>query len=88
MEILNVNTNKLHDELIASGIRPKLVESIGNKTFITFEEETNMELVQRIIHAHDPTLVSQFTQLEKLEQENMEIKLALAELAESIFGGV
>lgn len=54
-EYLNINTNKLHDELIANGIMPLLVESIDNETWITFQENTDMELVQQIIDAHDPT---------------------------------
>jgi hypothetical protein len=55
IEYINVNTNKLHDELIANGITPILVESLEDKTWITFEDGVDMGLVQQIINAHDPT---------------------------------
>jgi len=76
-EYIGVNTNKLHDELIASGVKPLLVESKGEKTWITFEEGTDMELVQQIIDTHDPTPLppkpSEKERLEALEQAMLEI---------------
>jgi hypothetical protein len=59
IELQNVNTNKLHDELIASGITPLLVESLGGTTWISFDEDLDMALVQTIIDAHDPTPLPQ-----------------------------
>ena len=55
LEYLNVNADKLHDELLASGIIPLLVESLEDKTWITFADGEDMGLVQQIIDAHDPT---------------------------------
>lgn len=60
-EYLNVNTNKLHDELINAGIMPLLVESnmikgeyIAEKTWITFSDDVDMTVVQTVIDAHNP----------------------------------
>lgn len=55
MSYSNVNPTKLHNELIARGIFPISVESAGNDTFIRFSEGTDMQLVQSVIDAHDPT---------------------------------
>lgn len=74
--INNVNPNKLHDELINAGITPKSVkhnkvenEDIAEKTWITFEEGTNMAMVQKIIDAHDTTpLPPPKTKLEILQE--------------------
>jgi hypothetical protein len=57
IEYIGVNTNKLHDELIAHGIVPLLVQSKDNVTWITYPEGTDMAAVQAIIDAHDPTPV-------------------------------
>ena len=59
MIIDNVLRNKFHDELIRNGITPILVEAldgdnpIGVK--ITFNDGTDMDLVQQIINVHDTT---------------------------------
>lgn len=67
-EYIDVNANKLHDELIANGIKPILVESIDNKTWITFKKDTDMNTVQQIIEAHDPTpLPEPLSEIEKLK---------------------
>lgn len=55
VEYIDVNTNKLHDELIKAGISLLLVQSRDNTTWITFEENIDMTKVQAIIDAHDPT---------------------------------
>ena len=76
MIIENVLRNKLHDELCANGINPKSVDAIeGTKPIgasITFEEGTDMELVQQIIDNHDPTPLppplSDKERIEELEQ--------------------
>ena len=73
--IENINTNKLHDELIASGLAPELVESLEDTTWITFSEGTDMTAVQAIIDAHDSTpLPPQPTKEELLQQEIDELK--------------
>lgn len=55
LEYLNVNHNKLHDELINAGIVPLLVENKDNKTWITFEDNVDMTVVQAVIDAYDST---------------------------------
>ena len=55
IECMNVNTNKLHDELIKAELVPLLVESKEDKTWITFADGTDMTAVQTIIDGHDPT---------------------------------
>jgi hypothetical protein len=55
IEYVNVNTNKLHDELITADINPVLVESLDEKTWITYADGTDMTAVQAVIDAHDPT---------------------------------
>ena len=51
----NINTNKLHDELIAVGIMPLLVESLDGTTWITYADGTDMGAVDAVVLAHDPT---------------------------------
>lgn len=53
-EYINVNTNKLHDELIEVGIVPLLVESLNDKTWITFDDEADIVAIQVVIDAHNP----------------------------------
>lgn len=77
IEYISVNANKLHDELIESGINPLLVESLEDKTWITFEENTDMKLVQQLIDSHDPTPLPQpptdKERLQVLEQAMLEM---------------
>lgn len=54
---ININTTKLHDELIVAGITPLLVESKDGDTWITFAEGTDLILVAQVVAAHDPTPV-------------------------------
>lgn len=83
IELQNVNTNKLHDELIASGINPDLVESKDNITWVTFDEN-QIETLNAVVGLHNPTPLPQpKTDAEKiadLETENLMNMLALAEL--------
>lgn len=78
-EYIDVNTSKLHDELIANGIMPFLVESLEEKTWVTFNHDADMELVQQIIDAHDPTpspqLPTDRERLQAVEQAILEIVL-------------
>lgn len=59
----NVNTIKLHGELISRGIQPILVENdakeqeIANNTYITFADDTDMQLVQSVLDAHNPITI-------------------------------
>lgn len=67
-EYINVNTNKLHDELINAGIAPLLVESLNEKTWITFADDVDMTAVQAVIDAHDPTpLPEPLSEIDKLK---------------------
>ena len=51
------NTNKLHDELIAAGIRPWPVESKGVDVYLGMPDNTPKEVLDQIaaiVAAHDP----------------------------------
>lgn len=78
-ELIDINTNKLHDELVVNGITPVLVESKDGVTWITFKDDTNLELVQQIVDAHDPTPLppqpSEKERIEALEQAMLEMIL-------------
>lgn len=64
----NVNTNKLHDELINAGIVPLLVESNDTTTWVTYAENTDMSIVQAVLDAHDPTPIPpQPTEQERID---------------------
>ena len=56
MIIKDVNVQKLHTEFNIQGIYPNpvLIHENGDGEFI-FTNDTNMDLVQSIIDAHDPT---------------------------------
>lgn len=82
-EYINVNANKLHNEFINAGIVPTLVQSQNDKTWITFTDDTDMQMVQQIIDAHDPTpLPQQQTEQEVLRDYILEVdyRLILLEL--------
>lgn len=69
------NPTKLHDELIASGIKVSMLENdrkngqvVAENTFITFGENVDMDLVQQVIDKHDPTpLPAEPDEKERLE---------------------
>ena len=82
----NVNPKKLIDELTKKGIKIIYAthdssdgEHIANNTIIDFEDNTDMEVVQQIINAHDPTPLppkpSEKERLEALEQAMLEMVL-------------
>ena len=80
MIIKNVNVNKLHDEFINAGIKPFPVLQLENDDGdFTFPKDTDMNLVQQIIDAHDPTPLppkpSEKERLEALEQALLEMVL-------------
>ena len=58
----NVNPNKLHDELITSGIIPLSVtndakkdEYIAENTWITFADDVDMTKLDEVVASHNPT---------------------------------
>lgn len=72
MNIKNINPNKLHDELVSAGIIPISVkhdapegEHIAPNTWIELPPDTDMGKVQKIIDAHDPTLLPEPPTLEE-----------------------
>lgn len=69
IEYTNINTNKLHDELISAGIMPLLVESLDGTTWITYADDTDMTIVDAVVAAHDPVPVVLPTQEEVQEAE-------------------
>lgn len=61
-EFLGVNPHRFHQEMIYAGITPVLVEFevskdeyIAEKTWVTFDENVDIDLVNQIVEAHDPT---------------------------------
>lgn len=54
LELNNVNTNKLHDELIAHGIVPVLVQSKEDTTWITVKDN-QIDAVNTVVANHNPT---------------------------------
>lgn len=80
----NVNRNKLHTELQNAEIETEYVLAIDNTDIgckIKFKENTNMELVQQIIDAHEPSPIPpQPTKEEVLEQKLQSQEVAIAEL--------
>ena len=79
MIIKNVNVSKLHDEFIESGIKPYPVFILENGDGdFTFSENTDIELVQQIIAAHDPAPLSlKPTQTEELMNYILEVDFRL-----------
>lgn len=54
LHFTNVNTNKLHDELIVAGVIPQLVESLDADTWVTVEDSQEVA-VNAMVAVHDPT---------------------------------
>lgn len=80
IEYINVKSTQLHDELIINGINPLLVESLENKTWITFDNNTDFVLVQKIISEHIPVETEVVpTEIELLQEENIKLKTRLYE---------
>lgn len=87
-EYKNVNTNKLHNELIASGIVPLLVESLDDTTWITFADGTDLTLVQAIIDVHDmtpPPMPKSENQL--FREQNTDLNLQIIDIYEILLTG-
>jgi hypothetical protein len=56
LHFTNVNTNKLHDELIAAGVAPQLVESKDGDTWITVDDSQEAA-VNAVVAAHNPSIL-------------------------------
>lgn len=88
-EYAGVNGNKLHDELIAAGITPVLVESLDETTWITYTEDTDMDAVQCVLAAHDPSPAPiERTDIEKLKIRTAANEDALAGMMDLMMGGM
>lgn len=81
MKILytNINPNKLHDELIKTGITPILVmhdakkgECISENAWITFADNTDMTAAQAVVNAHDPTPLPPVPTLEQRNRADID----------------
>ena len=80
-EYKDVNTNKLHDELITAGIIPTLVESRDDTTWVTYPDKTDMKTVDAVITAHDPIpKTPEPTKEELLQAEIVTLKSRLAKI--------
>lgn len=88
IEYLNVNTNKLHDELIAVGIVPLLVECRNNVTWITFTDNTDMTAVQAVLDAHNPEPLPPEPTLEERIVTTETKVVTIEETINVLFGGV
>lgn len=97
LHFTGVNTNKLHDELIAAGIIPQLVESKDGDTWITIDDSQEAA-VNAAVAAHNPTPLPQpptdkeiiadlQARLQQAETDNLNTMLALTEVYEMIIGG-
>lgn len=54
LHFTGVNTNKLHDELVAAGVIPQLVESLDADTWITVDDSQE-DAVNAVVAVHNPT---------------------------------
>ncbi|MCT6925407.1 hypothetical protein [Metasolibacillus sp.] len=86
MRINGVNVGVLHTELNYNGIYPYPVFNYGDYGDFTFADDTDMDLVQQIIDAHDPTPIlptpTAEERMTQLEQENKLLKAQNAALVE------
>jgi len=77
IELQNVNTNRLHDELIKAGIVPSLVESLDNTTWITVED-IQESVLMAVVAVHNPSpLPSPKPELETIRDTQSQIVLSL-----------
>lgn len=89
VEVSNINVAKLADELLASNIHA-VVRGDGaifaKNATVYVESDVDMQLVQAIIDAHDPTPVlpapTTEERIHELEQENKLLKAQNAALVE------
>ena len=69
LHFTGVNTNKLHDELVAAGIVPKLVESLDADTWITVDDSQEAA-VNTVVAVHNPGSVLADAQTAKIAEIN------------------
>lgn len=84
----NKNPMKLHNELIAASLAPLRVENDlerGKTTavnvWLTYPDDANMQVIQAIIDAHDPTLDPNIA----IKQALAETDAGMARIAEDIY---
>ena len=84
MIFTNVHRNKFHQELVNAGIEVISAIAIDDSPLgidIIFGEDVDMNHVQKIIDAHDPTPLPQpKSEVEKLKEENRTLKGEIATL--------
>lgn len=76
LRFTGVNTNKLHDELIAAGIVPQLVESLDADTWITVDDSQEAA-VNAVVAVHDPNALGG-AQVAKIAEVNNAYQAALS----------
>ena len=77
IELTNVNTNKLHDELIKGGIIPSLVESLDITTWVTVQNNDEIKTME-IVALHNPIPLPQSkTELELMKERTEAVEGAL-----------
>lgn len=74
IELKDVNTDKLHDELIKAGIVPSLVESLEGITWVTVEDG-QQDAVMEVVAKHNPVPVPQPVN----EEEKLRIRISALE---------
>lgn len=74
--LTGVNANKLHNELIAAGVVPQLVESKNTDTWITVEDSQEVA-VNTVVAAHDPSILVE-VQAAKIAEINSAYQNALS----------
>lgn len=77
LHFTGVNTNKLHDELIAAGIVPQLVESMDADTWITVDV-SQVDAVNAVVAAHNPGPSLEDTKTAKITEINNAYQDALS----------
>jgi hypothetical protein len=89
MIVNNVIPNKLHQELINSGVECSVFHNLEDGRYyigdceIMFAENTDMNLVQQIIDAHDPTPLPPQPTTEELQIEyniDLDYRISLIEM--------
>lgn len=84
--------NKLHQELVNAGVDVISVIAINESEIgakITFAPDVDMQLIQSIVDAHDPTPIPpQLSEVEKLRLEQAQANTELIQLIMMMGGGI
>lgn len=87
----NVHRNKFHQELVDAGIKVISASSINDSPIgvnIIFEEGTDMNRVQMVIDAHDPTPIpTPPSEIEQLRLDQAQANAELVQLIMMVSGG-